>query len=74
MKKLIDLRLKPWFEEKQSDAFVSAGANAAYTFEVIKETEKAIQISIYKRGKEMDWKMWFPKSVVTNLEEVMEAK
>ena len=70
MKKLFDIELAGWFLNKQSDAFIAASVNAAYVYEVTKETEKAIQISIavLPRG---EWKMWMPKSVILNLDEVL---
>ena len=77
MKKLITLKLQNWFEYKQTDAFINASANGAYTFTVEKETEKAIMIQIRKDGKETwnkmlkPWTMWIPKSAVLNLAEVM---
>ena len=77
MKKLITLRLETWFEKKQRDAFHNASCNAHYFFEVTKESEKAIQITILKDGAETwgcmekPWTMWIPKSAVLNLAEVM---
>jgi len=74
MKKLFDIELAGWFLNKQSDAFIAASVNAAYVYEVTKETEKAIQISITKKDAVLprgEWKMWMPKSVILNLNEVL---
>lgn len=73
MKKLTDLTLTNWFMIKQSNAFINACINPKYTYEVINETEKAIQIRIEKPDKiELpkevayinEWKMWIPKSAI----------
>ena len=57
--------LKIWFfNDKTTAAFKAAAVNAAYGYEVEKETEKAIQIRIYKKEIPTDWLIWFPKSVI----------
>lgn len=77
MKKLITLKLATWFEIKQKDAFHSASCNAHYFYEVTKETEKAIQITILKDGEKTwakmmsPWTMWIPKSAIINISEVV---
>lgn len=74
MKKLFDIELVGWFLMKQSSAFMAASVNSAYVYEVINETEKAIQISITKKDAVLprgEWKMWLPKSVIKNLDEVL---
>ena len=59
--------LKIWFfNNKTSAAFQAASVNAAYGYEIEKETEKAIMIRIYKNGDPMNWVEWFPKSVIEN--------
>ena len=76
-KELFELKLKDWFWNKQTAAFQSASVNGAYCYEVKKETEKAIQILIYKDNQfgnnhdTSNWNMWMPKSVVENLEAVL---
>lgn len=74
MKKLVDLNLKDWFIMKQSKAFIEVSINPKWTYEVINETEKAIQIKIDKPNrldcldpivaKLSEWKMWIPKSAI----------
>lgn len=69
-----ELVLKSWFVDKQPDSFLSAHVNGAYRFEVKKESEKAVQIRIFKQDKFSDtydssnWFVWIPKSVIDNLE------
>jgi len=77
-KELFELKLKDWFWNKQTAAFQSASVNGAYCYEVKKETEKAIQILIYKDSKNFgnnhdtsNWTMWMPKSAIENLETVL---
>ena len=77
-KELFELKLKDWFWNKQTAAFQSAIVNGAYCYEVKKETEKAIQILIYKDSKNFgnnhdtsNWTMWMPKSAIENLETVL---
>ncbi len=74
MRKLSDLKLKGWFEAKQSTAFIAASVNPKYFYEIQTETEKAIQICIKKENEIIpkgEWKMWLPKSVILNPEEVL---
>lgn len=77
-KELFELKLKDWFWNKQTAVFQSASVNGAYCYEVKKETEKAIQILIYKDSKNFgnnhdtsNWTMWMPKSAIENLETVL---
>lgn len=73
MKKLFDIKLQSWFENKQDTPFIAASVNPKYVFDVVRETEKAIQISIYKEreASKYNWKMWIPKSVIINLDEII---
>ena len=76
-KELFELKLKDWFWNKQTAAFQAASVNGAYCYEVKKETEKAIQILIYKDNQfennhdTSNWTMWMPKSVVENLDTIL---
>lgn len=65
-RQLADLNFKMWWFDKQSTPFIHASVNAAYTYDVIRETEKAIQIRINKPSifDDGSWKMWIPKSVI----------
>lgn len=72
MKELFDIKLHAWFENKQHASFIAASINPDYKFEVIKETEKAIQIDIINEHKMINnWTMWIPKSAIRNLDEVL---
>ena len=66
MMKLFDLvtTLEPWFLAKDK-YLAAAGCNNNYEYEIIKETEKAIQIQIYSSKKTINnWTKWIPKSVI----------
>lgn len=66
MNKLFDLvtKLEPWFTAKDK-YLLAAGCNSDYEYEIIKETEKAIQIQIYCTKKTINnWTKWIPKSVI----------
>jgi|GEM_PF-2616078 len=58
-----------WLEQKKSDAYINASIKPRYTGVFSKETDKAIQIQIYKDNKPTEWYEWFPKSA-TNIESV----
>lgn len=67
MKRLWDLQIKLW--AMKSNALLSASVNTEYFYEVVNQTEKAIQIHIVRktnRGNTIDhdWKVWLPKSAV----------
>lgn len=66
MKTLWELQIKPW--AMKSEALLSASVNIDYKYEVVNETEKAIQIHIFKSHLghvvDHDWKVWLPKSAV----------
>lgn len=47
MKKLVDLNIEGWFLMKNK-VFTTASINVDYDYEVVKETEKAVQIKILK--------------------------
>lgn len=67
MKKLFDLAttLKPWFINKDK-YLLAAGCNNEYEYEIIAETEKAIQIQIYSTKKTINnWTKWIPKSAIS---------
>ena len=66
--RLFDLvqRLKDWFVEK-NEALLCAGVYVDWTYEVVKETEKAIQFKLDRprRSKlKSDWLIWIPKSII----------
>ena len=74
MKDFRDVQFVGWFENKllEEPWNASAMVNDGFTYEVVRETEKAILIEVkntHKRGS--SWTIWAPKSAVINLEEVM---
>ena len=67
MKTLWELKIKTW--AIKSTALLNAIVNIAYCYEVVNETEKAIQIHIVRKTVhgnivDHDWKVWLPKSAV----------
>lgn len=74
MKKLTSLELKEWFVAKISTPLAAASVNTDYGYEIIKETEKAIQIRIVNTKKAIktgEWLEWIPKSAIKSEEEVV---
>lgn len=69
MKQLFDLNLALWFLNK-NQCLCAAACNAAYYYEEIKETEKAIQIRIISKdwskleASRKNWTVWIPKSAI----------
>ena len=58
-------RLPMWFINKDK-YLLAAACNVAFTYEVVAETEKAIQIEITNNSKAMHNKFtkWIPKSIM----------
>ena len=75
MKKLHEMEFKLWFLMKQSNAaLINASNYTDWEYEVIKETEKAIQIKLDRPNRsslKADWHQWIPKSAIENLSEVL---
>lgn len=68
MRKLSTLNFELWFLNK-NPALCAVACNASYTYEIIKETEKAMQVKIDspERSKlKAEWIQWIPKSAVSN--------
>ena len=69
MKKLNDLKIAQWFLFKDN-YLTAAYVNEAYEYEIIAETEKAIQINIISKdwskleAARKSWKKWIPKSAL----------
>ena len=66
-----DLQFESWFENKlMKDTWnVSAMVNDGFTAEIVKETEKAVQIKITNTHKVLShWELWCPKSAIKNIE------
>lgn len=69
MKKLNDLEISNWFLFK--DKYLTAAyVNDSYEYEIIAETEKAIQIKIISKdwskleAARKNWTKWIPKSAI----------
>lgn len=65
------IKFENWFENKlMKDSWnTSAMVNDGFTYEVIKETEKAVQIEITNTHKlASSWTIWAPKSAIKNIE------
>jgi hypothetical protein len=69
MAKLNELKLEGWFTNKDR-YLLAALANNAYEYEIIGETEKAIQIKIISKdwskyeAATKNWTKWIPKSAI----------
>ena len=72
MKKLSSIELELWFTNK--DKYLTAAmCNASYFYEVVTETEKAVQIKIessswndYQKATK-NWTKWIPKSAIIKM-------
>lgn len=69
MMKMTELKLAGWFRSKDN-CLLAALCDKSYEYEIINETEKAIQIRIistkwskYERAMK-DWTKWIPKSAI----------
>ena len=74
MKEFRNIKFKEWFENKlMKEAWnTHAMVNDGFTFEVVRETEKALQIKINNTKKLLShWEIWCPKSAIENIEYVM---
>lgn len=73
MKKVSELVFEGWYQEiiwKKDTPFTMIQSNASYTYEVVKETEKAVQIKIDSKERsplKPDWFKWIPKSAIIRL-------
>ncbi len=68
MKKLTDVNFELWFLGK-NPALCAAACNAAYTYEVVKESEKAVCFKIDSERRSPlkgEWLQWIPKCAVKN--------
>lgn len=71
MKDFRKIKFAKWFENKlMKDPWNTAAmVNNGFEFEVLKETEKAVQIKIINTNKFMSsWNIWAPKSSIENIE------
>lgn len=68
MKKLTDVNFELWFLNKNS-ALCAAACNSSYTYEIVKETEKAVCFKLDSKERNPlkgEWLQWVPKSAVSN--------
>lgn len=68
------MQFTTWFLMKQSNAaLINASNYTDWEYEVIKETEKAIQIKLDRPNRISfnDWNQWIPKSAIENLNKVL---
>lgn len=68
-KKFCEVKFKSWIIEKLESWVVAASVNTAYRFEVLKETEKAVQLHIFNPNNKLNngFDKWLPKSSIENL-------
>ncbi len=74
MKEFRKIKFANWFENKlmKESYNTCAMVNDGFTFEVIKETEKALQIKIINTKKLCSfWNIWCPKSAIENIDYVL---
>lgn len=75
MKDFREIKFVTWFKNKlMQDAWnTSAMVNDDFTFEVAKETEKAIQLKVINTNKLANsWTIWCPKSAIENIDYILE--
>lgn len=73
MKQFSTLKIKTWWADKNLPHYYSMAINPDFQFEIVNESEKAIQIEVSRKSQPLycPWKKWMPKSVIQNLEEVL---
>ena len=69
MKKLTTVNFEHWFVMKMKPWEVAAACNAAYMYEIEKETEKAICFRIFNPDVKLKkgFTMWAPKSAIISM-------
>ena len=74
MKKLKDIEFEGWYIMQMSTPLIEIIDSKTLGYKVEKETERAIMIRIYTGNSKKDslWTEWFPKSVILNLDKVLE--
>lgn len=67
-KKLVNVNWELWFINKHP-ALCAAACNPTYTYEIVKETEKAVLFKLDSEERsplKCDWFQWVPKSAMRN--------
>ena len=74
MKKFSGVKFKSWFTMNKMESWeLASSVNAAYKFEVVQESEKAVKLHVFDPNRKLSngWSKWYPKSVIENLEYVL---
>ena len=74
MKKFSGVKFKSWFTMNKMESWELASlVNAAYKFEVVQESEKAVKLHVFDPNRKLSqgWTKWYPKSLIENLEYVL---
>lgn len=74
MKKFSQVKFKSWYTMHKAESWeVASMVNAAYQFEVVQESEKAVKLHVFDPNRKLSqgWSKWYPKSIIENLDFVL---